>query len=60
VNTTDQAALSGHIDTKEEEVYQDLCSIQNIARNQVFLLLIYKYFIMLFYHFVFVYIINET
>lgn len=44
VNTTEHATLSGHEDTKEEEVYQDLCSIQNVARNQVFYFLFYLFF----------------
>lgn len=35
--TSEGAALIGHDDdTKEEEVYQDLCSIQNGVRSQVF------------------------
>lgn len=38
--TSEGAALIGHDDdnTKEEEVYQDLCSIQNGVRSQVFML----------------------
>lgn len=36
--TTDNAQCNGHVDehdTKEEEVYQDLCSIQRASRPQV-------------------------
>lgn len=38
-STSDNAHCNGHVDeqnTKEEEVYQDLCAIQRASRSQVF------------------------
>lgn len=38
-STTDNNACNGrvdeHINTKEEEVYQDLCALQRTSRSQV-------------------------
>lgn len=47
LNSTSDNAHNGHVDehdTKEEEVYQDLCSIQRASRPQVlFILFLFLY-----------------